>query len=130
MRPTRYTVNGTAIGRTVDPSRPMRRERFTTQASDATRVRQLENQIAALQQATDAARAATQPRTVTIAVTSTSTTPVLRHRLNRRANWRVVDWKPVVPGTPWSLERVEHGDEANTLILRSYTAGTATIEVT
>ncbi len=57
---------------------------------------------------------------------------VIEHRLGRVARWAVVDWVRTVPGGTHGLERsVVAGalNDENTLTLRSYVAGVATIEV-
>lgn len=51
----------------------------------------------------------------------------LEHRLGRVVRWSVVDWKRTVPGGSHELERLS--SDENTLVLRSYVAGTASIEV-
>lgn len=51
----------------------------------------------------------------------------LEHQLGRVVRWSVVDWQRTTPGGSHGLERLS--SDENTLVLRSYVAGTASIEV-
>lgn len=63
------------------------------------------------------------------AVTATTTTPIrLTHNFNGKVNWSVVRWGGSAAGSSYGLD--EHADtDANTLVLVSGVAGTATIRV-
>lgn len=60
-------------------------------------------------------------------------TITLNHGLNRRVMWEVVDWTDpptgALPSTPPGLVRSALDTTANTLVLRSYVAGVASIRV-
>lgn len=51
----------------------------------------------------------------------------IRHGLNRRVRWEVIDWKRTTPGGTHGLERVS--DDGTTLTLASYVAGLASVRV-
>lgn len=113
IRPTSYNKLGQ---RTQVQSAPLARERFTHADSDATRVRQLENQVRTLSQATDAARAATTPRVVEVKFTaSAEIRDVYVHNFGRAATWRIVDWRPFTLFAIPIFASVPHPNEANLL---------------
>ena len=63
------------------------------------------------------------------AVTATNTTKIrLTHNFNGKVNWAVVRWDGSAAGSSYGID--EHADtDANTLVLVSSVAGTATIRV-
>lgn len=126
MRPVRYNAQGQ---RRSVPAAPFARQKLTSGADDATRVRQLEQQVRELEQRTEAARSAQAPKVVEMRMEVGKNYSVIRHGFGHRANWRVVDWKPVTAGDVPTLMRLDHDDEANTLRVFCSVSGTYTIEV-
>ncbi len=63
------------------------------------------------------------------AVTSTTTTKIrLTHNFNGKVNWKVVRWDGSAAGSSYGID--EHAEtDANTLVIVSSVAGTATIHV-
>jgi hypothetical protein len=63
------------------------------------------------------------------AVTATNTTKIrLTHNFNGKVNWAVVRWDGSAAGSSYGID--EHADtDANTLVVVSSVAGTATIRV-
>lgn len=63
------------------------------------------------------------------AVTATTTTKIrLTHNFNGKVNWAVVRWDGSAAGSSFGID--EHADtDANTLVLVSSVAGTATVRV-
>lgn len=107
------------------------RQRFLSADNERTRVRQLEQQVQDLSQATANTRAQETPRVVEVAFSVASTPQdVYMHNFGRPAKWNVVEWRPTNPGGTANIASVEHPNEANLLRLRNGTAtGIAKIEV-
>lgn len=63
-----------------------------------------------------------------VAVSTAGATVSLRHGLGRRAFWIVVDWQASTPGNAPNIQTNTSSD-TSTLILQSYTAGTASVLV-
>lgn len=115
---------------TRSPALPLRREQVAGSS-----VERLAEQVQAIQVATaDATEPArrdrrTQARTYeAVACGSGGALVRISHGLGREVRWAVVDWRRTTPGGWHGLERASQTDE-NTLVLASYVAGTATIEV-
>lgn len=114
----------------VDAVDPLRSEAFTADDSPQARAEQLGRMQRAVVEATEAARGRRVRSKVFEVTTGTAGAALtIEHRLGRVARWAVVDWARTTPGGTHGLERSTTGNDANTLRLVSYVAGTATIEV-
>ncbi len=113
----------------------VRREKVTTEITTdpealATKLTRIANDTAEL-----AAKANQGESTVfqDVELPATGNTIRLQHNLNKRVMWRVVDWTDpatgVNPTTAPGLVRSALDTTPNTLVLRSYVAGRASIEV-
>lgn len=114
---------------------PIRPERFAADDEPQARAEQLTRLQASVVEATEATRRTRQTTSLVfegMACGTAGANLVLRHDLGRVARWAVVDWTRTTPGGTHGLERsavaADTNDE-NTLTLRSYVAGTASIEV-
>lgn len=123
------TFNKVLGTRTVAPSRPIARPVYGAGDDAETRARQVAELQRSLQQATDAATAATTAKYVTVHLANTEYTTVICHKLGRRARWSVVQWTPDTPNQAAIIASQTHDDEANTLILGTQFSGTAQIKV-
>jgi hypothetical protein len=116
-----------------DPATPVRPEAFTEGDAPKLRAEQLTRLQRNVIEATAAARdRRASSRIFEVEAPSGGATIRLEHRLGRVARWAVVDWARTAPGGTHGLERsavaTDTNDE-NTLTLRSYVAGQASIEV-
>ena len=116
-----------------DPVEPLRPEAFTSADEPLARAEQLGRLQRAVSEAVEVARGRRgRSRLYEVTTGTGGAALVIEHRLGRVARWAVVDWARTTPGGTHGLERsVVSGaaNDANTLTLRSYVAGTATIEV-
>jgi hypothetical protein len=112
---------------------PIREERFAAEDNPATRAEQLTRLQQNVIEATRATRRTRQTTGVVFEDVSVGTggaTVRLRHGLGRTARWAVVEWRRTTPGGTHGLERsTSTENDRDTLVLASYVAGTATIEV-
>lgn len=113
----------------------VRREKITTEITAdpealATKLTRLANDQAEL-----AARASQGDSIVfqDVELPAMGTTIRLQHNLNKRVMWRVVDWTDPItgvnPSTAPALVKSLGDTTPNTLVLRSYVVGRASIEV-
>lgn len=117
-----------ADGRTVeDASATTKPEVFSAGDTDQTRAEQLGRMQVALQAAASGLGRRGETRVFEVTVGTGGAETRLEHRLGRVARWAVVDWQRTAPGGSHGLERLS--SDENTLVLRSYVAGTASIEV-
>lgn len=63
-----------------------------------------------------------------VSVSTSGATVRLQHNFSGRVRWRVVDWTDAATGAP-DLRKDTTNTDANTLVLKSYVAGTVTIRV-
>lgn len=115
-----------------EPAEPVREERFAATDAPETRAEQLTRLQRSVVESTEATRRTRQTSSVVFEAISCGTGGVsipLRHDLNRIARWAVVDWRRTTPGGTHGIERHADGNDENTLVLRSYVAGIASIEV-
>jgi hypothetical protein len=126
------TVNAKGVVST-DPFEPVREERFNEGDNAKTRADQLTRLQQAIVEVTKATRANRRNQAWAfedVPVHTVGTQIKLRHGLGRRVRWSVVDWQPTVAGNAPNIECFQSEQtDPNLLILRSYVAGTATIEV-
>lgn len=113
----------------------VRREKITTEITAdpealATKLTRLANDQAEL------AAKANQGESIVfqdVDLPATGTTIRLQHNLNKRVMWRVVDWTDPItgvnPSTAPALVKSLGDTTPNTLVLRSYVVGRASIEV-
>lgn len=131
MKPPTRIVTYDKVGTRVQrPSAPLARERFTSGDSSETRVRQLENQVRALSQATDPARSTPASRIIEVTFMVAQTKDVYVHNFGRAAIWRIADWRPNVMFAIPIFASVPHPNEANVLRIQcGNNAGTVKLEV-
>jgi hypothetical protein len=115
-------------GRTVEDAAGVAKpEVFAAGDTDQTRAEQLGRMQATLQAAASGVGRRGETRIFEVATGTGGAELRLEHRLGRVARWSVVDWRRTTPGGYHGLERLS--SDENTLVLRSYVAGTASIEV-
>lgn len=118
-----------------DSGDPIQPENFSPDDKPELRAAQLSRVQVTVGEATTAARANRHNQAVTFERVPCGTAGakvVLAHRLGRSARWSVVDWQRTAAGGTHGLERsavATDVNDANTLTLVSYVAGTASIEV-
>lgn len=123
------TFNKSLGTRTVAPSRAVARPVYGSADDAEARARQLNELQRNIQQATDAATAATPSKYVEMYLPQDKAVAVIRHKLGRRARFTIVRWEPEVFGAACNVVAVAHDDEANTLIVRATYGGNAEIQV-
>lgn len=117
-----------ADGRTVEDAAGTTKPEVFSGTDDAqTRAEQLGRMQVALQAAASGVGRRGTTRIFEVAVGSGGAEVRLEHRLGRVVRWSVVDWQRTTPGGYHGLERLS--SDENMLVLRSYVAGTASIEV-
>ena len=109
-----------------EPAEPLRKEVFNGPPTPDQMTR-LQAAIAEATEATRRNRGNTKVTFEAVACGTAGATITLRHNLGRVPRWRVVDWARTTPGGTHGLER--SSSDETTLVLASYVAGTATIEV-
>lgn len=118
---------------TEDPIEAVRPEQFGASDSPETRAEQLGRLQRLVHEATKGSRGRrTDSRLFELVVGTGGASVAIEHRLGRVARWAVVDWARATPGGTHGLERsalAADTNDANTLTLRSYVAGSATVEV-
>ena len=119
----------------VDSGDPIQPENFSPDDKPELRAQQLSRVQVTVTEATTSARANRHNQALTferVPCVAGGAIITLAHRLGRPARWAVVDWTPAASGNLWNITRDAvdaKANDVNTLTLRSYVAGSASIEV-
>lgn len=114
----------------VAGARPIARQQFGAGDQPESRARQLQQLQQQVDQATQLARSLAAPMYIDVLVdVAGQMLPPIRHQLNRRPYWSVVDWVPTILGAPFAFVRVPSAQDTQLLQLQAFALGRATIKV-